>query len=92
MTSAAFGRYRSTRKPLLMPPNQPHSCLNRVQSTEPSWWENDARGIPLCRVCNKCREQKLSGYEPKILTGYTQADVDDPIEPEDRSYERDDMP
>ncbi len=47
-----------------------------------SWWENDAQGIALCRVCSKCREAKLSRYRPEILTGYTQADVDEPIEPE----------
>ena len=47
-----------------------------------SWWEHDAKGIPLCRVCDKCRKVKLSGYRPEILTGYTEADVDEPIEPE----------
>ena len=47
-----------------------------------SWWEHDAQGIPLCRVCNKCRKAKLSRYRPEILTGYSQADVDEPIEPE----------
>jgi hypothetical protein len=45
-----------------------------------SWWENDAQGIPLARVCVKCVEYKLSQYRPEILTGYTQADVDEPIE------------
>lgn len=48
-----------------------------------SWWEHDAQGIPLCRVCDECREAKLSRYRPEILTGYTQADVDEPIEPEE---------
>jgi hypothetical protein len=45
-----------------------------------SWWENDAKGIPLCRVCNKCCKEKLSAYRPEILTGYSQEDVDEPIE------------
>jgi len=45
-----------------------------------SWWEVDAQGIPLCRVCRLCRKAKLSRYRPCILTGYTQADVDEPIE------------
>lgn len=45
-----------------------------------SWWEYDAQGIPLCRVCDKCADEKLSRYRPEILTGYTQADVDEPIE------------
>jgi hypothetical protein len=48
-----------------------------------SWWEHDAQNIPLNRVCDICREAKLSVYRPEILTGYTQADVDEPIEPED---------
>jgi hypothetical protein len=51
--------------------------------TDGSWWESDAQGIPLCRVCNDCRTVKLARYRPEILTGYTQADVDEPIEPED---------
>ena len=57
-----------------------HMCKNGIVSTEPSWWENDAQGIPLCRVCDICRREKLSGYRPEILTGYSQADVDEPIE------------
>jgi hypothetical protein len=48
-----------------------------------SWWMNDAQGIPLCRVCEKCVDEKLSCYRPEILSGYTQADVDEPIEGEE---------
>jgi hypothetical protein len=44
------------------------------------WWKNDAQGIPLCLVCFACISDKLSKYRPEILTGYTQADVDEPIE------------
>lgn len=55
-----------------------HECRR-----EESWWENDAQGIPLCRVCDVCRETKLALYRPEILTGYTQADVSEPIEPEE---------
>ena len=51
-------------------------------SGQPSEWEFDGQGIPLVRVCPKCREKKLSRYRPEILRGYTQADVDEPIEPE----------
>lgn len=50
---------------------------------EESWWEHDARGIPLCKVCRLCKKVKLSGYRPEILTGYNQNDVDERIEPED---------
>jgi hypothetical protein len=45
-----------------------------------SWWAHDAQGIPLCRVCPVCEDAKLSRYRPEILTGYSQADVDEPIE------------
>lgn len=45
-----------------------------------SWWAHDAQGIPLCRVCAKCQDAKLSRYRPEILTGYSQADVNEPIE------------
>lgn len=45
-----------------------------------SWWEHDAQGIPLCRVCCECVDAKLSKYRPEILTGYDQSDVDEPIE------------
>lgn len=53
-----------------------HQC-NRHNS----WWEHDAQGIPLARVCEKCWKAKLSKYRPEILRGYSQADVDEPIEP-----------
>lgn len=59
-----------------------HECLNGEISEEFSWWAKDARGIELCRVCDKCEEQKLSRYRPEILTGYDENDVDEPIEPE----------
>ena len=52
-------------------------------SGKPSWWEHDAQGIPLARVCDACQEEKLSGYRPEILTGYDQSDVDEPIEPDE---------
>jgi len=60
-----------------------HECLDRRRSTEPSWWESDARGIPLVKVCDRCRAHKLSRYRPEILSGYDQSDVDEPIEPEE---------
>ena len=33
-----------------------------------SYWEHDARGIPLKRVCDKCRRHKLGGFRPDVLT------------------------
>jgi hypothetical protein len=29
-----------------------------------SWWKYDGRGIPLCRVCEKCQEAELAQYRP----------------------------
>jgi hypothetical protein len=52
-------------------------------SGEMKWAEYDAQGIFLCYVCEECEAEKLSKYRPEILTGYTQADVDEPIEPEE---------
>ncbi len=48
-----------------------------------SWWESDAQGIPLCRVCDRCERYRLGGYRPEILTGYNQSDLDEPIEADD---------
>lgn len=45
-----------------------------------SWWEYDGRGIPLCRVCDKCREERLGKYNPAILGHYSESDVDERIE------------
>jgi len=47
-----------------------------------TWAEYDAQGIYLCKVCKACRKDKLSKYRPEILTGYTQEDVDEPLEEE----------
>lgn len=55
-----------------------HRC-NRDES----WWEYDAQGIELDRVCDLCKDVKLSKYRPEILSGYSQEDVDEPIEPEE---------
>lgn len=33
-----------------------------------SWWEYDIAGIALCRVCDKCRKQRLSHYRPEVLS------------------------
>lgn len=43
----------------------------------------DGRGIYICRVCDLCEDAKMRGYRPDILKPYTQADVDEPIEPDD---------
>jgi hypothetical protein len=42
-----------------------------------SWWEHDARGIPLARVCDHCKADVLKRYRPDVLNnpGY-EADED----------------
>ena len=50
---------------------------------EESWAEYDGQGIYLCRVCPECEEAKMSRYRPEVLSYYTQADVDEPIETEE---------
>jgi hypothetical protein len=60
----------------------PHACVGGIESDESSWWEHDAQGIPLCRVCSDCRGEKMARYRPEILTGYDQGDVDESIEEE----------
>ena len=44
-----------------------------------SWWEYDARGIELARVCDGCKKHKLAGYRPEVLNdpGY---EADEPID------------
>lgn len=51
-------------------------------SGEPSHIEYDARGIPLTRVCCKCRAEKLSRYRPEVLTNPSY-ECDEPIYEED---------
>lgn len=46
-----------------------------------SHWKNDARGIPLARVCEKCLEEKLAHYRPEVLTDSNYC-ADEPIEDE----------
>lgn len=46
-----------------------------------SWWENDARGIPLARVCAECREEKLAQFRPEVLSN-PNYEANEPIEPE----------
>jgi len=39
----------------------------------------DARGIYICRVCDKCRDAKLRGFRPEVLTD-PNYEADEPIE------------
>lgn len=50
-----------------------------------SWWMNDAKGIPLCRVCDQCEKAARAQYRPEVLgdePGYDEV-VEEPIEPEE---------
>lgn len=57
------------------------SCPGYHAKNDGSWWEHDARGIPLCRVCDSCRTVKLSKYRPDVLTDGDYW-ADEPIEAE----------
>lgn len=44
--------------------------LLRHQDThtkENSWWASDAKGIPLCRICDECEDAALAKYKPEVL-------------------------
>lgn len=49
---------------------------------EDSWWEYDARGIELCRVCDLCYKAKMAEYRPEVLRNSNYL-TDEPIEPEE---------
>jgi hypothetical protein len=48
---------------------------------EDTWWEYDARGIELCKVCDACRAEKLAMYRPEVLRN-PNYEADEDIEPE----------
>lgn len=58
--------------------DRPCTCGSGMES----YWLYDGQGIELCRGCGDCENEKLRGYRTEILSPYTQADVDEPIEPE----------
>lgn len=47
-----------------------------------SWWANDARGIPLARVCSDCIKERLAKFRPEVMTD-SDYESSEPIEPED---------
>jgi hypothetical protein len=53
-------------------------CGSGLEST----WQYDARGIPLCRTCDKCNEEKMSQYRPEVLTD-SNYECDEQIEPDE---------
>ena len=55
----------------------------KMHLDDDTYWTYDAQGIELAKVCRRCEKAVRSRYRTEILTGYTQADVDEPIEPDD---------
>ena len=39
-----------------------------MHENEETWWEYDARSIPLALVCDACVDAKLAAYRPEVLT------------------------
>lgn len=56
------------------------TCSGAHTKNDGSYWVNDARGIPLARVCEKCREKKLSKFRKEVRTNRSYA-ADEDIEP-----------
>lgn len=50
------------------------------KSGKDSWWMLDCKGIPLERVCDDCEQEKRGHYNSWVFDGYSQADIDEPIE------------
>ena len=48
-----------------------YNPLFRCEHTrDESWKAYDARGIYLCRVCERCEAHKMRGYRPDVLTDF----------------------
>lgn len=60
------------------------SAHRQTHTKANSSWMNDARGIPLCRVCSECRDAARKTYKPEVLgeRGRYEDVVEEPIEPE----------
>ena len=56
------------------------SCEGGQHEGTDTWWEYDARGIELCKVCDVCRAEKLAQFRPEVLTD-SQYEADEDIEP-----------
>ncbi len=58
-----------------------HICVGGERVERPAQDVYDGQGIFLCRACSKCRAEKMRPFRSEILADYTQADVDEAIEP-----------
>lgn len=61
-----------------MATGMPCSCGSGLDS----FWEFDARGIPLCKVCPMCRQKRLAGFRSDVKTDPNYW-ADEPIEEDD---------
>ena len=57
------------------------SCEGEHEGAD-TWWEYDARSIPLCKVCNVCRTERLAQYRPEVLVN-PNYDCDEEVESEE---------
>jgi hypothetical protein len=55
-----------------------HYCQHEGKD---AWWEYDARGIELAKVCSRCRTAKLSVFRKEILSN-PNYEADEAIEEE----------
>jgi len=56
-------------------------------SGENSWWEHDARGIPLARICDQCFDERITKkYRPDVLTDSNYW-ADEPIDGDYNEYD-----
>lgn len=49
-------------------------CRNHTKF-DGSYWVYDANSVQLCRVCPKCRKEKLRKYRPEVLKRYDRANI-----------------
>lgn len=58
------------------------SAHKQTHNKQNSWWMNDAKGIPLSRVCNECIVAIKSCYRSEVLgeRGSYEDVVDEQIE------------
>lgn len=60
-----------------------HLRIHRQGHTkENSWWLNDAKGLPLSRVCDECLETVRGCYAPEVLgdQGRYEDVVEEPVD------------
>jgi hypothetical protein len=61
------------------------SAHRQEHNKQNSWWLNDIRGIPLCRICGDCETVAESTYKPEVLglSGDYDDVVEEQVEPDD---------